>query len=194
MGEARRSAQESPAPLAEDSSHRRNRRSAEERHSAHKAGRPGAVHSRRARRQRMRRPPEAFLPSQARALRPQCVCTTARTNTTSGSSWPQPLRPRPGRHRDRVGKHLAAAAAEPVVEEAWVPAEAARHHRPSGARADAAGSRRGAQEGTDLVPTELVHYCIVQRRSYLRDRVIVRGWMHAVGQQNDIDRRIRINP
>jgi hypothetical protein len=191
-GAARRSAQDSPAP--HNSSHRRNRRSAEERHSAHKACSPGAVHSRLARRQRMRRPPEAFLPSQARALRPRCVCTTARTNTTSGSSWPQPLQPRLGRHRDQVGKHLAAAAAEPVVEEAWVPAAAAVRQRRSGARADGAGSRRWAQEGTDLVLTEFVHHCIVQRRSYLPDRVIVRGWMHAIGQQNDIDRRMRIDP
>ena len=52
----------------------------------------------------------------------------------------------------------------------------------------------GRDEGTDLVPAEFVHHCIVQRRSYLPDRVIVRGWMHAIGQQNDIDRRIRINP
>ena len=41
-GEARRSAQDPPAPLAADnSSHRRNRRSAGERHSAHKACRRG---------------------------------------------------------------------------------------------------------------------------------------------------------
>jgi len=191
-GAARRSAQDSPAP--HNSSHRRKRRSAEERHSAHKGCRPPEVRSRLARRPRMRRPPEAFSLSQARALRPQCVCTTARTNTTSGSSWPQLLRPRPGHHRDQVGKYLAAAGAEPVVEEAWVPAAAVIHQRRSGARADGAGSRRGAQEETDLVPAQFVHHCIVQRRSYLPDRVIVRGWMHAIGQQNDIDRRMRIDP
>ena len=100
----------------------------------------------------------------------------------------------PGHHRDQVGKHPAAEGAEPEVGGAWGPAAAAVHQRRSGARADGAGSRRGAQEGTDLVPAEFVHHCIVQRRAYLLDRVIVRGWMHAIGQQNDIDRRIRINP